>query len=124
MASIYAQANCWEEEASLMEQMEQHGVKKIPERSEIEVDGHVHSFDGNDRSHPRSDDICVELQRLVDELKAIGCQPNAGHIAIGRDQQPYICSHSEKLAICYGLISTSPGTPLLVTKNLRVCLDW
>ena len=29
----------------------------------------------------------------------------------------------EKLVIGFGLISTPPGTPLLITKNLRVCPD-
>jgi hypothetical protein len=32
-------------------------------------------------------------------------------------------SHSEKLAIAFGLINTSPGTPIRITKNLRVCGD-
>lgn len=31
--------------------------------------------------------------------------------------------HSEKLALVYGLISTPPGTPLVLGKNLRVCED-
>jgi len=31
--------------------------------------------------------------------------------------------HSEKLALAFGLISTSPGTPVRITKNLCVCGD-
>jgi hypothetical protein len=31
--------------------------------------------------------------------------------------------HSEKLAICYGIAKTEPGTPLFITMNLRVCGD-
>jgi hypothetical protein len=34
-----------------------------------------------------------------------------------------LCSHSERLAISYGLISTPPGTPIRIVKNLRVCGD-
>lgn len=34
-----------------------------------------------------------------------------------------VCSHSERLAIAFGLISTLPGTRLLITKNLRICED-
>lgn len=33
------------------------------------------------------------------------------------------CGHSEKLALAFGLISTSPGSPLRVIKNLRMCGD-
>lgn len=32
-------------------------------------------------------------------------------------------SHSDKLAIAFGLISTSPGTLFRITRNLRVCSD-
>jgi hypothetical protein len=33
------------------------------------------------------------------------------------------CHHSEKLAIAFGLISTTPGSPLHISKNLQVCCD-
>ncbi len=33
------------------------------------------------------------------------------------------CGHSEKLAIAYGIIGSPPKTPLLIIKNLRVCVD-
>ncbi len=35
----------------------------------------------------------------------------------------HLCHHIEKLAIAFGLISTAPGTPLLIIKNLQVCSD-
>ncbi|CAI0448826.1 unnamed protein product [Linum tenue] len=31
--------------------------------------------------------------------------------------------HSERLAIAYGLLSTSDDTPIRITKNLRICED-
>lgn len=31
--------------------------------------------------------------------------------------------HSEKIALCYALISTEPGTPVYMTQNLRMCGD-
>ena len=31
--------------------------------------------------------------------------------------------HSERLAIAYGLLKTAEGTPIRITKNLRVCGD-
>ena len=34
-----------------------------------------------------------------------------------------LCSHSEKLAIAYGLMRTPLGEPIQVFKNLRVCSD-
>jgi hypothetical protein len=35
----------------------------------------------------------------------------------------HLCHHSEKLAIAFGLMSTDPGTPLCIVKNLWVCED-
>ncbi len=35
----------------------------------------------------------------------------------------HLRQHSEKLAIAFGLISTSAGTPLCIFKNLRICGD-
>lgn len=32
-------------------------------------------------------------------------------------------SHSEKLAIAFALIKTSPKSPIQITKNLRTCAD-
>lgn len=31
--------------------------------------------------------------------------------------------HSEKLALAYGILKTSPGTEIQITKNLRTCID-
>lgn len=38
-------------------------------------------------------------------------------------QEHIIGYHSEKLAIAFGLIATPTGSPLFITKNLRVCSD-
>lgn len=32
-------------------------------------------------------------------------------------------THSEKLALCFGLMSTPSGSPLHIFKNLRICQD-
>ena len=34
-----------------------------------------------------------------------------------------ICHHSEKLATAYGLIRTPPGTPICISKSLRIFGD-
>lgn len=40
-----------------------------------------------------------------------------------KEKEYILNSHSEKLAIAFGLINTFPGTPILIIKNLRVCSD-
>ncbi|KAJ7523846.1 hypothetical protein O6H91_18G064700 [Diphasiastrum complanatum] len=39
------------------------------------------------------------------------------------EKENALYEHSEKLAITFWLISTPPGTPIRITKNLRVCDD-
>ena len=59
-------------------------------------------------------------------MKLNGYIPNTKFVTHNMDEEDkrqHLCSHSEKLAIGFGLISTPPGTPLLITKNLRVCPD-
>ncbi|URE36197.1 Pentatricopeptide repeat-containing protein [Musa troglodytarum] len=39
------------------------------------------------------------------------------------DKKHMLFTHSERLAIAFGLLNTKPGTPLLIMKNLRACGD-
>ncbi|CAI0515505.1 unnamed protein product [Linum tenue] len=43
--------------------------------------------------------------------------------ALEDEKRDWLCGHSERLAIAFGLLKTDPGTPLQVMKNLRVCRD-
>ncbi|GAU10986.1 hypothetical protein TSUD_112790 [Trifolium subterraneum] len=64
-----------------------------------------------------------ELEGLMHEA---GYAPDTGsvfHDVEEDEKTSMVCSHSERLAIAFGLISTSPGTRLLITKNLRICED-
>lgn len=52
--------------------------------------------------------------------------PDTGFALHDLDQEQKehsLCHHSEKLAIAFGLLSTSPGISLHIIKNLRVCGD-
>ena len=77
-------------------------------------------------AHERLSEIQAELKRLTIEMRSSGYIPNTKfvtHDMNEEEKEDHLCSHSEKLAIGLGLISTPPGTPLLITKNLRVCPD-
>ncbi|XP_057484681.1 pentatricopeptide repeat-containing protein At1g11290, chloroplastic-like [Actinidia eriantha] len=55
----------------------------------------------------------------------LGCIPDLHWVLHEEwdEKMKQLFSHSEKLAIAFGLISASVGTPILITKNLRVCGD-
>ncbi|XP_039040712.1 pentatricopeptide repeat-containing protein At5g15340, mitochondrial-like [Hibiscus syriacus] len=42
---------------------------------------------------------------------------------VSLEKEQALFSHSEKLAVCFGLLSTKPGKPLYIFKNLRLCHD-
>ena len=45
------------------------------------------------------------------------------HDVSEEEKEHNLTTHSEKLAIAFGLLNTAPGVVLRVTKNLRICGD-
>ncbi|KAL6055691.1 Pentatricopeptide repeat-containing protein [Balamuthia mandrillaris] len=126
LSNILAAAGRWEEVEKVRKEMKERKVKKEAGRSWITVDGEVHSFAVKDRSHPRSTEIFHHLDQLIQQMKAAGYQPATEwvlHDVEDEQKEEELCYHSEKLAIAFGLLSTPPGQPLQIMKNLRVCGD-
>jgi hypothetical protein len=101
-------------------------LKKQPGHTWIEVNNEVHTFVVDDHDHPRITEIRAELKRLSGQMLDMGYVPDTRfvlHDVEEEDKVFHLCHHSEKLAIAFGLISTPPGTPLCISKNLRVCAD-
>nr|GMC61866.1 pentatricopeptide repeat-containing protein At3g46790, chloroplastic-like [Ipomoea batatas] len=126
LSNIYAQAGRWDGVAKLRKLMTEKGLKKSTACSWIEVKNKLHAFLSGDTSHPMSDEIYAELERLGARMVQAGYVPNTSpvfHDVEDDEKTRMVSSHSERLAIVFGLISTPPGTKLLITKNLRVCED-
>ncbi|XP_030526505.1 pentatricopeptide repeat-containing protein At4g21065-like [Rhodamnia argentea] len=126
LSNIYAQAGKWGKVVNLRNSMTNRGIKKSVAYSWIEVKNQVHSFLTGDTSHPMYDEIYAELKRVEGLIKEAGYVPDTVpvfHDVEDDEKTHMICSHSERLAIAFGLITTPPGYRLLITKNLRVCED-
>lgn len=137
LANTYGAARRWADQARIRKEMDDRGIKKIPGRTWMEVNGSLHTFVAHDELHEKKDEIYAELKQLGVDMKNAGYFPDTSlvfHDLNEQDKAAHLCSHrlqfpcwsndySEKLAIAFGLISTPPGTPLLLTKNLRVCGD-
>eukprot|EP01018_Ginkgo_biloba_P004839 Gb_17077 [translate_table: standard] len=126
LSNIYAAAGRWNDAAKVRTMMKGRGLKKTPGCSFIEVNNRIHSFLVGDRSHPQSEKIYTMLETLAGQMKEAGYVPNTNFVLHDVEEEVkehMLCSHSEKLAIAFGLINTSPGTPIRITKNLRVCGD-
>jgi pentatricopeptide repeat protein len=126
LSNIYAEAGRWEEVAKLRTMMKEREVKKQPGCSFIEVNREVQSFLVRDKTHPQSEKIYATLENVYGQMKKAGYVPNTNlvlHDVEEEMKEDILCSHSEKLAISFGIINTSPGTPIRIMKNLRVCRD-
>lgn len=126
-----------QDRATLMRQLlKDRGIRKVPGISSIYIGGQVYPFSAGDKSHPQTMEIYVKLDEMIQRLRLAGYVPNtASQVFPGLDnrddcdadkmeeiEQALLC-HSEKLAVCFGLISTRAGSPLHIFKNLRICKD-
>ncbi|KAF9598054.1 hypothetical protein IFM89_024041 [Coptis chinensis] len=126
LSNIYAAAGEWQERAKVRKLMDERNVKKEAGYSWIEMKNKTHSFRAGDRSHPLTDRIYAKLEEFRIRLKDAGYCPDRSFVLqdIEEDhKEASLSQHSERLAIAFGLISTPPGTPLQIVKNLRVCGD-
>ncbi|KAF3432604.1 hypothetical protein FNV43_RR27344 [Rhamnella rubrinervis] len=126
LSNIYAKAGRWKDVARMRDLMSQRRLKKVPGWTWIEVDYNIHQFSAGDMTHPRSKEIYVMLKSLSKKLELAGYVPDTNFVLHDVDEEAKVgmlYAHSEKLAIAFGLLATSSGTSIRITKNLRVCGD-
>ncbi|XP_057847768.2 pentatricopeptide repeat-containing protein At2g22070 isoform X1 [Cryptomeria japonica] len=126
LSNIYAEVGRWGDAQKVRTLMKDRGTKKIPGCSWIEVHKMVHVFCVGDRSHPQTQEIYAKLENMSWEMKATGYFPDSSQVLNDveeEEKEAFLCHHSEKLAIAFGLLNTSPETTITVVKNLRVCAD-
>ncbi|XP_010542661.1 PREDICTED: pentatricopeptide repeat-containing protein At2g29760, chloroplastic [Tarenaya hassleriana] len=127
LSNIYAKSGKWDGVSELRKHMRVTGLKKEPGCSSIEVDGVVHEFLAGDNAHPMSEKVYEKLDKVMDRLKSTGYEPEKSEVLQIIEEEEMkeqsLNLHSEKLAICFGLISTKAPKPIRVIKNLRVCGD-
>ncbi|XP_028095934.1 pentatricopeptide repeat-containing protein At2g01510, mitochondrial-like [Camellia sinensis] len=81
----------------------------------FKINGKSHLFLGGDKSHPQSKEIRLLLEALPEKKKATGYIPDTSFLLHGVGEEEKECNlkiHSEKLAIAFGLLNTSPDTVL------------
>lgn len=126
LSNIYAKARRWEDVSRVRKLMKERGVKTNTGSSLIDLEGIVHEFKVGDSSHPLTEEIYLMLEKIIERLQLEGYLPNTSQVLFDIDEQEKesaVWHHSERLAIAYGLISTTPGTAIRIMKNLRVCED-
>ncbi|KAF7803019.1 pentatricopeptide repeat-containing protein [Senna tora] len=135
LSNMYALSGKEDKADSLRQDLKKRCIRKIPGMSSIYVHGQLHQFSAGDKSHLRTTEIYMMLDDMIRRLRLAGYVPNTPSSQVlsgcaGGDDyteleevEQALFTHSEKLALCFGLISTPPGSPLYIFKNLRICLD-
>ena len=88
--------------------------------------GTIREFFAKDNLHSHSEEVYNASENMMKQIKLAGYVPNAAEARLNAeedDKEASVSHHSEKLAIAFGLIRTSPGTTIRILKNLRVCTD-
>lgn len=126
LSNIYALGGKWTDVAKVRMSMKERGIKKNPGSSSIEVNGNIHEFTSGDEFHPEHHHICLMLDEMNSRVREAGHVPDLTNVLMDVDEQEkkfLLNRHSEKIAMAFGLISTSQGHPIRIVKNLRVCSD-
>lgn len=126
LSDIYASVGRCEDALRVMNQMREQGIKKTPGCSLIELDGEIYEFLAEDNMCPHFKEVYDATENMMKRIKSAGYVPNTADARLDAeedDKEASVAHHSEKLAIAFGLIRTSPGTTIRISKNLRVCTD-
>ncbi|WCJ22221.1 Pentatricopeptide repeat (PPR) superfamily protein [Euphorbia peplus] len=126
LSNVHAKMGKWDEVRHVRYLMDSKGIKKVPGCSSVEIDGVFREFFVGDDSHPESREIYLMLDEIMKRLKAEGYVGNTREVLLDLDDEGkelVLSHHTEKLAVAFCLLKTSPGTPIYVVKNLRICND-
>ncbi|XP_074311406.1 pentatricopeptide repeat-containing protein At3g26782, mitochondrial-like [Silene latifolia] len=126
ISNIYATGHRWTAVSDVRMAMKRRGMIKEPGVSCIEVHGEVHEFKTGEQAHPELEKINIMLREMISKLKDVGYKPDTSVVLLNleeKEKEDSLMFHSEKIAMAFGLISTTPGTPIRIVKNLRVCED-
>ncbi|KAI4352036.1 hypothetical protein L6164_006325 [Bauhinia variegata] len=126
MSNIYSSVGRWDDAAHVRIRQRNQGYKKSPGCSWVEISGVIHGFIGGDQSHPQSASINKKLEELLVQMKKLGYRADSSFVlqdVVEEEKEQILLYHSEKIAVAFGILNISPSKPLIVTKNLRICVD-
>ncbi|XP_010556963.1 PREDICTED: pentatricopeptide repeat-containing protein At1g04840 [Tarenaya hassleriana] len=126
LCNVYAAEGKWQEVERTRTLMEKTVRETYQEGSYTELDGLVHKFSAGDYSHKLAKEIHLKLEEIVFLARQKGYSPGTGwsvHNIEEEEKESVTGSHSEKLALAFGLIRTDPGMAIRIVKNFRICGD-
>ncbi|CAF5116123.1 unnamed protein product, partial [Rotaria magnacalcarata] len=127
LANVYASSGEIDKASNIRLEIHKSGTKKKVGLTWITVDGQLYTFRAHDRSHPRSNEIYAEGEKISNEIIKYGHQYDSSWITRVLDEdetvESVLCGHSERLAIAWGFVANPNASKLQMVKNLRICGD-
>ncbi|RYR79862.1 hypothetical protein Ahy_A01g004664 isoform A [Arachis hypogaea] len=126
LSNMYANIGKWEGVTKVRSLARDRGLRKTPGWSSVVVGNIVEVFYTGNQTHPKCTEIYEELRVLTAKMKNLGYVPDYSFVlqdVEDDEKEQILMSHSERLAMAFGIISTSPRSPIRIFKNLRVCGD-
>ncbi|GMH28725.1 hypothetical protein Nepgr_030568 [Nepenthes gracilis] len=126
LSNIYAKERQWEGVRNMRKTMRDGNLRKLPGFSWVDIGNKTHVFGAEDWSHDQKTEIYSKLYSLIDQIKKAGYIPYTDSIPYEMNEsmkEKQLFHHSEKIAVAFALISMPFGKPIIVKKNLRMCLD-
>ncbi|KAF2289807.1 hypothetical protein GH714_038710 [Hevea brasiliensis] len=126
VSNLYSASGRWHCSELVRAKMRERGFQKHPCRSWIIHQEKVHSFYVRDKSHPQTKDIYSGLDILILECLKAGYEHDTSfvlHEVEEHQKKEFLFYHSAKLAATYGLLTTRPGEPIRIVKNVLLCGD-
>jgi len=91
-----------------------------------ECKGELHCFTVENWNHPQSDLMKNKLDQWTGKLATYGYVPDTSWVLWDIKEEAKkikLCYHSEKMALAFAIINSSPNDHIFITKNLRMCPD-
>ncbi|WOL16739.1 pentatricopeptide repeat-containing protein [Canna indica] len=123
LSNIFAMAGLWDSSLIIKNALRDQGLKMVNACSWIEIGKAIHSFKAGDRSHPQMEKILNLWNKLAANMSRDGYVPQNIVFCDQGEADPFICYHTEKLAVCLGIISLHGNSPIRVLKNVHMCID-
>ncbi|CAN6485614.1 unnamed protein product [Victoria cruziana] len=126
LSNIYSTSSKWHDAENAWNAMKQKGIPKNPGLSWIKVNNEIHEFVAGDRTNSQSESIYRTIVEVMKQIKMVGFMPATDavtHDVSEEEKEDFLYCHSEKLALAFGLLNTSPRSTIRIYKNLRICHD-
>jgi len=123
LSNIYADTGLLDATEAVRDAMTEQGLHVERQCSWLYNGTAVHSFEAGNLSHPAIDAILSTWKHLTIRMEQSGYSTEDIGPCYNVEADPLSCHHTEKIAVCYGLISTYDHQPIRISKNFRMCME-